>query len=177
MIKIDCSAKIWKFYKKTTFFKHILTYFFERPETRRRGKKQYRVSILIQKIPHVQYWSWKIILRCHFFLLKVIEKQQNLMKNAPPPDEIFWAAGYPPEGVLKYINFQFSSILFLLFIIEVIYTFWITCFLCWKSKKTQKTRKMAPPPEFGYTEKYLKWYVHSYFVNFFKESVSKWYES
>ena len=39
----------------------------------------------------------------------------------PPPDEIFWTAGYPPEGVSKYINFQFYSMLFLLFITEVVY--------------------------------------------------------
>ena len=50
-----------------------------------------------------------------------IRKKSNQFENisTPPPDEIFWAAGNPPEGVLKYIDFFFRYMLYLMLIIEV----------------------------------------------------------
>ena len=65
------------------------------------GKKQYRLSILIIKNHHLQYWSCKFILSWHFSLFKVREKQPNLMKNGPPPWRNFLDGRVPAGGGTK----------------------------------------------------------------------------
>ena len=46
---------------------------------------------------------------------------EDIFTSLPP--EFFWTAGNPPEGVPKYTNFFFRSMLYLVLIIEVVETF------------------------------------------------------
>ena len=52
-----------------------------------------------------------------------IRKNSNAFEDILTPHEIFWTAGNPPEGVPKYIDFFFRSMLYLIMIIEVVETF------------------------------------------------------
>ena len=50
-----------------------------------------------------------------------IRKNSNEFEDIfTPPHKIFWTAGNPPEGVPKYKNFFFRSMLYLILIIEVV---------------------------------------------------------
>ena len=57
------------------------------------------------------------------YIRKNSNEFEDIFTPPPPPHEIFWTAGNPPEGVPKYIDFFFRSMLYLMLIIEVVETF------------------------------------------------------
>ena len=120
------------------------------------GNKQYRLSILIIKNHHLQYWSCKFILSWHFSLFKVREKQPNLMKNGPPWRN-FLDGRVPAGGGTKV--YKLSILRNVVHLVHYWGHLYILdhFFSLLKIKKNAKNAKNGPPPKLGYTEKYLKW--------------------
>ena len=75
-----------------------------------------------------------------------IRKKSNKCEDifTPSPWPFLWAAGNPPEGVSKYKNFFFWSMLYLLLIIDVIETFQ-TIFFYLKVRENAKIAIFYPP--------------------------------